>query len=300
MGYFHLRYVDDIRIFCRDHVEAKRVLVDLSKLLRKRGLSLQAAKSEIYTAHAAKLQIDEVTAAVRTVMDTFVRDVANQTGQGDPYMSVREADEILDENPDEAPLEVIEESYRVHIVENPTRLNATLFRFLLNRMGKQRDSFAAQHCISLLESYPEETTSILRYLKSVGPGEQIESNLVELMQSPEMIYQYQLYEIIEWFYQRLTNPSVLLVDLVRRIAFQDASARYLKTICKAFLGKFGSPADIERMAASYDDTNDRSERVEIICSIVRMERGRRNAFLARTEPDGPENARAARWVRNQG
>jgi hypothetical protein len=58
MGYSHLRYVDDIRVFCRTHVEAKKVLIHLSRLLRKRGLNLQAAKSEIYDAEAARQRID--------------------------------------------------------------------------------------------------------------------------------------------------------------------------------------------------------------------------------------------------
>jgi hypothetical protein len=299
MGYLHLRYVDDMRIFCRSHIEAKKVLIDLSRLLRKRGLSLQAAKSEIYDFDVARRQIEEVTAAVREVKQTFIRDVINQTGIGDPYMSVREADEILDENPDEAPLEVIEEAYRTYVMENRNNFNATLFRFLLNRLGKQRDSFAAPHCLALLEPYPEETPNILRYLRSIGPGAEIESQIVDLMNSGEMVYQYQSYEIIEWFYERSTNPSGPLVELVRQICFDQSSPRYLKTICRAFLGKFGVSADIERIASTYDETNDPSERAEIICSIRRMEHGRRNSFLARVERDGGENVRAVRWVRSQ-
>ena len=47
MDYTHYRYVDDFRIFCHNRVEAKKALVDLTRLLRKRGLSLQSAKSEI-------------------------------------------------------------------------------------------------------------------------------------------------------------------------------------------------------------------------------------------------------------
>ena len=115
-----------------------------------------------------------------------------------------------------------------------------------------------------------------------------------------MVYDYQMYEIIEWFYERSTNPSGRLVELVRRIVFDQTSPRYLKTISMAFLGKFGVSADLERIASRYDETNDRSERAEIICSIRRMEQGRRNAFLARVERDGGENVRAARWVRTQG
>jgi hypothetical protein len=167
------------------------------------------------------------------------------------------------------------------------------------RLGKQRDSFAAHHCVVLLEPYPEETPNILRYFGSVGPGADIESQIVDFMYSREMVYYYQLYQIIEWFYERSTEPSERLIELVRRVAFDQALPRYLKTICTAFLGKFGVSADLERIASRYDEANDPSERVEIICSIRRMERGRRNAFLARVERDGEENVRAVRWVRSQ-
>ena len=300
MGYRHLRYVDDLRFFCRNLVEAKKALIDLSTLLRKRGLILQAAKSEIHEANAARQKFDEVTAVVRVVNQRFISDVVAEIGMGDPSMSVHEAEEILDENPDEAPLEVISEAYRAHVMGIRNRLNGTLFRFLLNRLGKQRDSFAAQHCITLLEPYPEETDTILRYFGLVGPGEEIESQIVGLMCSGRMVYQYQFYQIIEWFHERSTGPSERLLALVRRILFEQASPKYLSTICVAFLGKFGVSADIERIAARYDETNDTSERAEIICSVRRMERGRRNAFLARVDRDGGENIRAVRWVRTEG
>jgi hypothetical protein len=204
------------------------------------------------------------------------------------------------ENPDDAPLEVIKEAYKNHVMENWLGFNATLFRFLLKRLGKQRDSFAAQHCITLLEPNPEETQNILKYFSSVGPGEDVEAQIIESMNSGELVYQYQIYQIVEWFYERSSGPSESLLDLVRKIGFDQTSPRYLKTICRAFLGKFGISADLERMVAQYDETNDPSERAEIICSISRMERGRRNAFLARVERDGPDNPRAVRWAKSQG
>jgi hypothetical protein len=240
--------------------------------------------------------LTEVTATLRTVKESFITRVA-ETGLGNSYMSVHEADEILDENPDEAPLEVLQEAYRVHVLEARGRLNGTLFRFLLSRLGKQRDSFAAQHCLSLLEPFPEETDYILKYFRSIGPGAEIEARIVDWMRSSEMVYPYQSYGIIEWFYESSTDPSTALIDLVRYIGFDPLSPRYLKTICRAFLGKFGASADIERIALEYDETNDASERTEIICSIRRMEPARRNAFLARAQQDGGENVRAVRWVR---
>jgi hypothetical protein len=299
MGYSHLRYVDDIRVFCSSEVEAKKGLIELSRLLRRRGLNLQSEKSGIYPAAAARGQIEEVTATVKEVRAAFITDVVNETGVGDPYMSIPQADAILDENPEDAPLEIIRHAYQTYIVERPYGFNATLFRFLINRLGKQRDSFASEHCVGLLEPHPEETDPILRYLGSVGPGEDVEAQIIELMRSGQMVYQYQLYQIIEWFYERPVRPAEALVDTARVIGFDQSVPRYLRLICRALLGKYGVSADLERMALLYDETTDPSERVEIICSIRRLERGRRNALLARFERDGEINRRAARWVRSE-
>lgn len=150
IGYRHLRYVDDIRVFCGSLMEAKKVLVVLSRLLRRRGLNLQSAKSQIHRADGARAEIKEVTAVVKSVSTRFINEVVKRTGYSNPYISVSEADEILDESPEEAPIEVIQETYQTYFIDSPDKFNGTLFRFLLSRLGKQADRFAAAHCPSLL------------------------------------------------------------------------------------------------------------------------------------------------------
>lgn len=294
MGYRHLRYVDDIRIFCKSRVEAKQVLVDLSKLLRKRGLNLQSQKVEIYEAALAKEKFEAVAARVRSVKEAFIGAL-----EGDPYMNISEADKFLDENPDDAPLEIIQEAYSRYITDGGDDFDNTLFRFLVSRLSKQRSSFAAQHCLTLLEPHPEETQHVLGYFHAIGPGEDTEARIVAFLRSRDCMYEYQRYQIIEWFYEHATSPSTNLVNTVRGLAFKPNSERYLKTICRAFLGKFGRSADVERIASEYDETNDSSERADIICSIGRMEIGRRNSFLGRVADDGRKPSRAARWVRSR-
>lgn len=300
MGYSHVRYVDDLRIFCSSLIEAKRLLVDLSRLLRKRGLNLQSAKSEIHRADDAREKIEEVTAVVKLVRNRFIREIVKQSGYGDPYMSVSEADEILEGNPDSAPIEVIQDTYQTYFIDSSTRFNRTLFRFLLNRLGKQADGFASEHCPSLLGEHPDETDAILDYLRLVGPVEVYGVPVLEFLKSENSVYPYQTYQILEWFLEYSTEPSDELIETVRAIGFDSSTPRYVKTYCRAFLGKFGAVADLERIADSYDETPDPSEQVEIICAIRRLERSRRNNFLARVEKDGEMNLRAVRWVKAQG
>ncbi len=316
-GYSHFRYVDDVRVFCSSRNEAKQVLIEISRLLRSRGLCLQPAKSEILSADEAREKFEEVAAVLKQVQESFmavilddgetgdpytvVRDfdiVVDGTGFGDFYMGVHQADEMLEASPDPDAMEVIRDAFQQHIVDRDDRFNATLFRYLLNRLGKQRDSFAASYCVGMLEPHPEETDIILKYLGSVGPGENIEAQIVELLRSGQIVYEYQRYQIIEWFHERANGPTEALMDFVRRIAFNPPSPRYLRTVCRAFLGRFGLSSDIERIALQYDETTDVYERVEIVCAIRRLERGRRNALLGRFQEDHERIRRAAVWVRS--
>lgn len=66
-GFTHLRYVDDIRIFCKTKTEAKKVLILLSQLLRKRGLNLQSAKSSILNAVDANTEIESIFPIIHRV-----------------------------------------------------------------------------------------------------------------------------------------------------------------------------------------------------------------------------------------
>jgi hypothetical protein len=42
-GHRHVRYADDIRVFCKSHTEARRALVLVTEMLRERGLTVQSA-----------------------------------------------------------------------------------------------------------------------------------------------------------------------------------------------------------------------------------------------------------------
>jgi len=300
LGYRYVRYVDDMRAFFSTAPEAKQFLVEISRLLRKRGLCLQSAKSKILTAENAADEIENVTRILKDVCDEFIAEVVEVAGFGDPYLELAEADALLESSPDETPIEVIERAYQKHVIDSPEQFNKTLFHFLLNRLGKQENDFAVWHVLDLLEPHPEETQAILHYLGAVHSSEVVEPLVVDALQSGRLIYEYQTYQIMSWFRTQLTHPSAELMDLARAMSFEPRRPRYLRTVCRALLGTFGSQTDLERVAEEYNETADPSERVEIICSLKRLERlelGRRNSFLARVTRDGEANARAVRWIK---
>lgn len=297
-GYSHFRYVADIRIFCRNLVEAKRAMVDLIVLLRQRGLSLQSSKSEIHRADEAKEIIDGVAPVINSVRERYIEEIISALGLDNPYISLSYAESLLADYPEDAPLELIHEAYQTYFLDSSDDdFDTTLFRFLLKRLGKAKDNFAITDCITLIEKHPEETRNILSYFSSAEVVADVTEPIVHFLDSDNAVYQYQVYEIMEWFSTASDPLGESVVRVARRFAFDRSQPLYLRCVCRKILGDFGSAADLELLQASYSDASSELERSEILCSLERMERGRRNAFLGRVRNGSDMVSRAVMFVR---
>lgn len=297
-GHNHLRYSDDTRVFCRTKAEARKAIVAFSQLLRRRGLSLQTAKTEILLAAKAVETIEGVVPIIKTVAAQFTEMIREATS-GDPYISVHEADELLSESPDDAPIEIVRQAYYAYFINGDDGIpfNATLFRFLLRRLGNQADGTFVDHCLQLIEMHPEETHTILEYFKRTNSAQIVESGLIACIGSPDAPYPYQNFQILEWLSENLDSPSQELLALVRHLAFDHSQLPYVRVICYKMLGQWGTEADLEQIENAYPNVAGAMEQVEIICALQRMERNRRNTFLARVQGDSPWHRRAVRLVR---
>ena len=66
-GYHHLRYVDDIRVFCASHLEAQKGIIEIGRFLSKRGLNLQSAKTSIRNKDSALAKFDGISHIIDTI-----------------------------------------------------------------------------------------------------------------------------------------------------------------------------------------------------------------------------------------
>ena len=307
MGYDHLRCVDDIRIFCKNEVEAKKALVDLTELLRKRGLNLQSAKTKIHTSDEARTIIDRVESKLRPIKKNLneALDIDN------PYFSAAQADELLGQTEEDTPVEVLEQAFQEHCIDTGEEdFNKTLFHFLINRLGKSKNDIAVDYCLKLLKTRPEETPWILKYLRSIlkhlqsidaqsiDAINQIENSVVEFLRSVHAVYPYQNYLILEWFSEYTQKPSEDLLEIARRMAFDKSQPKYLKVVSRKLVGEFGTSADLERLEWLYSELDDEIEKSNIICCLKNMELSRRNSFLGRVQHDGKLVQIASKLVRN--
>jgi len=284
-GFSHVRYVDDMRLFCADRAEMKRAILQLSTALRRRGLSLQSSKTDLFLARAARDHVEGVIPTLMPLAKHYLEEIADKLGVNPAYLTVTEAEEALTKEGIEPPTELLQHAYRVHFT-NAAKFEKTLFHYLLSRLGAAKDPFAADHVLTLLEPHPDETDWILEYYSKVRPVSSAETILVQYLTSSEAIYPYQHYLVIRWRAQFLEPPGDEFLAYIRRVHSAPQSPAYLKSAARHLLGHAGSPADLENLAGSYGAAASESEKAECIIALYRLEKTRRNALFGQAKNDG--------------
>lgn len=296
-GFFHFRYVDDLRIFCGSRVEAQRAMIRLAQLLRQKGLSLQSAKSQILEEPAAREKILGIEPVIRDVAQRFVEFVIGKFGIPADYIPVFDADQILSSELDEVPVVVVREAYANRLLD-PELFDPSLFRFILNRLAAAHDKLAVRDSVSFLRSYPEEATAVLDYLTAVGAYDEVVDAVVAFLRSDAgALYAYQTYQILTWLFVSAPAGDERAASAGRQYGFETGMPKYVRVIARRLLGRTGGPADLERLLSTYADVSDPVEQWELICSIRELERLRRNEFLGRAATDGFFQSVAAEAIR---
>ncbi|MBL0350673.1 MAG: RNA-directed DNA polymerase [Elusimicrobia bacterium] len=284
LGYAHVRYVDDIRIFCRTHLEARCSLIDLTDILHNLGLTLQAAKTQILTAEKARLRFDGIQPTItkfNQLKDQFEEHLIDR----DPYISADKIEELLEEHADEISAETFEQVFRDRFLNDASdKFDKTLFHYLLSRLGKVNSKIASDYCIDTISRRPEEMKYILKYLGTIDVRAEEENRMLNYIDSPEGIYDHQTFEILRWFFERASFPE-RLITFCRHSCFDANRAPWLRAYGLAILGSAGSPADIDRILSAYTTAESDLEKAQIVEALKRMELSRRNSFYGKIRDD---------------
>lgn len=303
-GFIHLRYVDDIRIFCKTRNEAKRALIELTRLIRKRGLSLQSSKTNILPAAEAVSTIEGIQPIIKMISTNLLEnEITFQTGAS--YLSDEELSS--EDKPDEAPIEVIREVFKTYFINGTTdKFNKTLFHYLINRLIAENDSFAFEYCLANFENHPEETAYLLKYSKSfdfwdidvMKLPDRLQSFLLEFLKSKNAVYDFQNYQILFWLSENYHGSSEELLELARKYGFDNNLPYYIRSVSRKILGDFGNSADHDKLETQLANTAIDFERAELLCCLKKIEKGKRNSLLGRVVNDGEITKMAVSFVRS--
>lgn len=296
-GFDHLRYVDDVRVFCGTFHEAQRALLLLTELLRVRGLNIQSAKTFIHEAEQASLEIDGVGPVIANIHNELVEDLRNEIAGS--YGTISDLERIVEENPENPPTEVLERAFNQFFLLDPVAgFDKSLFHFLLTRLGTVHSRLAVEYCLNALRLYPEETEAITRYFEKVGLFDAEHERIAEFLNSESSLYDYQAYLLLKFYFDiAITYPGIIAI--CRRYIRDLAKPHWLRAYAAALVSATHDAADMEFFEAQYGALRDDIERATCICCSGGMETRRRNEFLGRVRRDGDLEARACRWVRAQ-
>lgn len=280
IGFTHIRYVDDVKIFCRSEQEARRALVELCGVFRQRGMCLQSAKSKIQHRNEALGELDVVLPMIDRVKADLVEQLKDDAMLGE-YVDMSEVDDLIAMKADDA-MEILTPTFHEHVVTVP-QWDKRMFRFLLKRFVANGSDLAADICVQALYDRPEETQMAVWYLARTGGLETRSEQIGEFIANGgDYVYPLQAYEVIGSYLDAEVRPPGQVLDVCRRWAFNgDQRYSYLRCISRLALGAFGDHADLERLLNEYDRAEGEMQKVEILLSVSRLERGRRNAFLSR-------------------
>jgi hypothetical protein len=300
-GFTHVRYTDDIRIFCESEREARQALVLVADQLRRRGLTLQSAKTKIRQAAALEQEFAGAVPAIMKLNREYIDEaVAGGLLVADPSMPVSVIDDLANVDPRKIDPEVIRRAWRKFVVR-AKEPNQTMRRYLLRRFAALADDTAVEYCSKLIATNPETSTEVLRYFEDLVYSKRYERICAQVLRKKDLdMYPYQQYLVLDWFWRNSEVLGKPTVSVVRTVAFDGNAPRYVRAIAIALLGRCGDYADLERIEDLFRRSKEPLERAQLLCSLTRLEKGRRNALAGRAKNEVPWVDRATRLVRDAG
>lgn len=298
-GFVHVRYVDDIKVFCANKLAAKRALAKISALFRDRGLQPQSTKTEILSREDALRQIEGVLPTIQGIQSQLQKELEQAVGYEDGYATVESLQRAVEQGSAGPSIDIIVRAFEERFVQVDGRdFDRTLFHYLLTRLSTAKSPVAIKFCLDALRSHPEETAYILRYLASTDLCAEDEERILAYCSGPEAIYDYQLYQIAKWYYDRGKSSAGLLTCCRTWLADQN-KAPWLRTYALAILGRDGNDADREAIESGYNSLPTELSRAEAIVALGRVQTGRRDRFYGAHENDGELVKRAISYIKGQ-
>lgn len=298
-GYTHIRYVDDIRIFCGSEQEARRALVLVTELLRERGLVVQSAKTKIRLVDDdLKRDFAGAVPVIKALHREYVEEAleAGLLSEDEASVPASVIDELAEAEPDSMDPEVFRRAFD-RFVLHEEQPNGTMFRYLLRRFAKRADDYAVPYCSSRPLTAPNEIPEILRYFEDLKDRKRLEVPLRKLLNSRDLaMYPYSRFLVLSWLHKHGTSRAPT-VAAVRKQAFSPENPPYVRAAARQVLARIGDDSDLDRMAALLSSETDALQRAQILCCLARLEKGRRNALAGRLRKEKPWGKLAAGLIR---
>lgn len=285
LGIVHVRYVDDIRIFCKSKHEAKQALMKLIELTRNKGLNLQSAKTKILRSEEARKQIEGIQLTIESIAKKIIIERPITIPDISPSLDFQTESEIKF-NLSSENVEVLQETFRAYFIQgSEDNFDKTLYHYLLNRLSDFNNNFGVDYSLSILENHPEETEYILKYCLKVKEESKAIEAITAFLKTNLSVYSFQNYQLIKWVNDTQESIPSCFLEIIRLIKNTKSNAWYLKAELNRTIGLFGNPADLENILSDYPNCRNDTEKAETMFNLKRLEKSKRNSFYSKTNKD---------------
>lgn len=270
----YFRYMDDIRIFCKTEIEAKKALKDLIISLRGIKLNINAKKTRILSEkEIEKVLFDPHKSSLRLI-DSIIKSGG-----------VSKIKEIIP-----SLLNIFEGSF----LDNPfekTHLNFSLYRLaMLQASGIKLDK---DKIVSLIKenfvSKPHHTGLFCFFLTLFPDDNTIAEFLISFLKSEHNIYEWQEIKVLQAllrFNIRLDSSHIqFFIDSAKDSNKHFAARAYYFLLA----GKHGNNRDRDFIVDLYDNSFDQYLKTSIILAVQELGTDSRNEFYSRVKRNERDN-----------
>lgn len=273
----YIRYMDDMRIFCKDEKSAKKALIKLIKSLRKYKLNINAKKTRILVGKKVsrklfdpkKPQLDAIQSAfdsrdtpkIQAVIKILVDDVFQGGFQEDNSFGQR------------------------HIRFSLLKLEA------LKTSGiKFDEELVIDLILSNFVNMPHHADMFCRFLASFLDNKRVSKFLVDFLSSDDNLYEWQELHVLRSMLEIKFKPGRGVVEMARQ-RFKDKNIHWANRALYCLLvGKYGKAQERELITDEFDSADNDELRRNMILAVQDLGDASRNDFYRRArESMWPEN-----------
>ena len=272
-GYF--RYMDDIRIFCKNELEAKIALKDLIIALRDLKLNINAKKTDILVNEQIEDRLFDKHHELMSFIDETIESKNYKLISTEVAYSLQM---LFDISFKDDPFE------RRH-------LNFSLYRLgiLYNSGIDINHDLIINKILTNFDSKPHHTSLFCDFLINFPQRKDIFVSILDFIKSEKNIYEWQEMKLL----QCILNFNITLSDNEKSVFYDCGKDRNRHPFVNCFYillsGKYGKNRDRELLIDIYDEKDNEYIKMAIILSVQELALPSRNTFYNRLKKIESEN-----------
>lgn len=262
----YYRYMDDIRIFCKTEIEAKKALKDLIIALRAIKLNINAKKTRILSGKDIESSLFDPLKPLLNHIEIIIK--------GRNKELIKTAIPSL--------IKIFEGSFLGDIFEK-RHLNFSLYR--LGVLQSSALEFDTKKIIALIKdnftAKPHHAGLFCFFLTLFSSDEDISNFLISFLQSENNIYEWQEVKVAQSLLRFSIKPNSQQVKFFIDSANNSNNHYASRAFYFLLAGKHGNNRDRELIVDSYNDTLNPYIKLSIILAVQELGTPSRNDFYSR-------------------